>query len=304
MERKIAVADMRKALDEAYEKYKSEKGGTPDPRVSHRANDFGIAVVLADGTVIKKGDADTPTPLGAVANVNSDVVLLQQIGQQELIKKMGFGKCCATKPNLPGICPYCLRTLSAIEPSNDTDAKWNLLIGNLINMMGTAPVLDDDLYKAMVADNAKQGLEDEIAKAQWYLYDDTAIALNLYTRMGAMQATAVQAANFMATIAADGVNPTTKVIAYDGHLSCRIVRRIASLGLGCRTAYWMMSTGLPAKAGFGGLVAGVLPGGFGIAAYSPELGEDGISIKAAQAIKYIIDKLDICVYDSARPEFV
>lgn len=305
MERKIAIADLRRAVDEAYEKFKSEKGGTVDPRLQADAKDFGIAVVLAKGgEVIKKGDADTPSPLGAVANVNSDAVLLQQIGQEELIKKMGFGKCCQQKPDLPGICPFCLRTLSAIDPANDPDSKWNLLIGNLINMMGSAPELDDKLYIAMKAELVKEGAEDAIAKAQWYLYDNTANALDLYTRMGAMRATALQAATFMATIAADGICPANGQIAYDGHLSCRIVRRIAALGMGCGTPFWMMKTGLPAKASFGGLVAGVLPGGYGIAAYGPALDDKGVSLKAAQAVKYIQDQLDICVYDSARPEFV
>lgn len=303
MERKIAVADLRKAVDDAYEKFKSEKGGTVDPRIAPNPKDFGIAVVLTDGTVIKKGDADTPTPLGAVANVNQDAVLLQQMSQSELIKAMGFGKD-EERPDIKGFCPYCLRTLSAIEPSNDPDAKWNLLIGNMINMMGSAAVLDDKLYEAMVKENTLNGVEDAVAKARWYLYDNAGTSIDLYTRQSAMRSTAVQAAMFFATVAADGVNPQTKQIAFDGENSCRIVRRIASMGLGMRTPYWMMSTGLPVKAGFGGLVAGVLPGGFGIAAYSPELGGDGISIKGAKAVKSVMDALGICVYDSARPEFV
>ena len=67
---------------------------------------------------------------------------------------------------------------------------------------------------------------------------------------------------------------------------------------------WLVSTGLPAKSSFGGAVMGVYPGVMAIAAYSPALNAGGVSVKAARAIRYIMQKLDLSVFSSDSVKFV
>lgn len=47
-------------------------------------------------------------------------------------------------------------------------------------------------------------------------------------------------------------------------------------------------------------MTGVLPGAFGIAAYSPRLNEAGIPVKAAKAIAGIMKRIDASVFSSSR----
>ena len=63
-----------------------------------------------------------------------------------------------------------------------------------------------------------------------------------------------------------------------------------------------MRTGLPGKASFAGGVLAILPGFGAIAAYAPEVDENGLSEKAAGAVQYIANKLGLNVYASARVE--
>ena len=115
-----------------------------------------------------------------------------------------------------------------------------------------------------------------------------------------MTASTEQLAMMGATIAADGVNPSTKQICYDGANSERIVAMMAAKGPHKMTLPWNMMAGLPAKSSFGGAVLGIYPGVMAIAAYSPALNPKRVSIKAAHAIMSIMQELQLSVFQSAK----
>ena len=70
MDRVIKLSDLREAVNEAYEKFKSVKEGSVDERVQGVDEEaFGITVALADGTVINKGDTETPFVMGQISKV-------------------------------------------------------------------------------------------------------------------------------------------------------------------------------------------------------------------------------------------
>lgn len=285
--------------------YKSEHCGSIDPRIKDaKAGSFGISVVLNDGTVINKGDARIPAAIGQISKVPASVVLLGQMSPADMMKKSGT--CCCKcnggkkqKPDIP-FCSHGIRAVSAIEPTGDSDGKWDVIINNMIGMIGSDPQLNDELYKAMTQEAAKAGVENALAAADYTLYDDAPIAIDLYIRQMAMMATAEQIATMCATIAADGRNPKTGEHVFDGKISQTAVALMGVHGPHKETKPWMVATGLPAKSSFSGVIAGVLPGVFGIAAYSPELNEAGVSVKAAQALRHIMQTLQLSVFASSH----
>ncbi|MDE6305807.1 MAG: glutaminase, partial [Muribaculaceae bacterium] len=204
MERTISLTELRGAVDEAYELFKNEHSGSVDPRIRNaKENAFGISMVLTDGTVINKGDADVPSPIGAISKIPASVALLSQMSPADLIKKSGT--CCCRcsggktrKPDIP-LSSHGIRAVSAIEPTGDADGKWEVIINNMINLIGSAPELDDDLYKALTEEAAKANVENVIAEAGYTLYDDAPIAIDLYIRQMAMTATSEQLATMCAT---------------------------------------------------------------------------------------------------------
>lgn len=60
---------------------------------------------------------------------------------------------------------------------------------------------------------------------------------------------------------------------------------------------WLYTSGIPAKTGVGGGVMGTLPGLMGIAAFAPPIDSAGNSVKAQLAIKYIVNKLNLNVFN-------
>ena len=67
-------------------------------------------------------------------------------------------------------------------------------------------------------------------------------------------------------------------------------------GLYDNAGFWLYHVGIPAKSGVGGGVIAVVPGKFGIAAFSPRLDPAGNSIRAQMAIYDIVQRLGVNPY--------
>lgn len=302
MERKISFSEVQKAVEEAYEQTKSIKEGSIDARnIGAVGGKFGISVMLTDGRTIDKADTDTLFPMGAIAKLPVSAVLFAQNSKEEVVKKSGSCACHAKheKTDLP-FGRHGLRAVSAIEPSNDPEGKYDI-ISDMISSMtgGAAGVLNDKIYEQYKAQVASDNVEDKLAQSGYYLYDSAAPAIEVYTKLLSLQLTTRQLAAMGATVAADGRNPITGQYAFDGANSQSIVALMATRGKHFIKP-WMVLTGMPAKKGFGGGILAVLPGFGAIAAYAPEVDERGVSVKAAKAIAYIAQKLQLSVFASAR----
>lgn len=307
MERKIALADLRNAVDQAYEAVKSLKEGQIDPRnIGADAKSFGITVALPDGTVISKGDAQAKVPMGSVAKIPLFSLLVAQEGAMGLIKKSGQCPChkVEAKPTGISFSAHGVRAFSALEPAGDPESKWNFFEGRAIDLMGSAPELNDKVYAALTKEAADTKLEDALTAQGYYLYDQAALSIKLYLKALSMTASTEQLARMGATIAADGTNTTTGKIVYDGRYTQNIVAMMAAKGPHKMTLPWLVATGLPAKSGFGGSIVGVIPGVMAVAAQAPELNPAGVSVKASKAIIDIMQRLDISIFASAKVQFV
>lgn len=307
MERKIPFADLRKAVDNAYESVKDCNEGNIDPRnCNAKAGEFGIVVALPDGTIIKRGDTDVKVPMGAINKVALSSILFSQNKPLDLIKKSGSCPMCkkAAKPAKPeGVhfSAHGIRAFSAVEPVGDADSKWDLYEGRVAAMAGSDPVLCDKLYEELKKESP--AIEKALVESDYYLYDEAPLAIDLYLRSEAMTASAEQLALMGATIAADGVNANGDIVFY-GKITQNIVALMAAKGPHKINRPWLVATGLPAKASFGGTILGVIPGVMAVAAYGPELAPYGVSAKGIKAITSLMQELNISVFASAKPVFV
>lgn len=301
MDRKISLSDFRDAMYAAYDQFKNLDEGNKDERLANVESDkFGITLALADGTVINKGDTDFASVMGGLVKIPLMSLLLEQAGDvTSLIKKSG--NCpMAAKAAKPKAVKGAkgIRAMSALEPIGDSDSKWNFLENRMISLIGSAPQLDTALYESL-----KSSVNDDVnalADADFYLYDDAAESIDLYRRAQSMMATTEQLAVMGATIAADGVNPLTRKVVFDGKYSQNIIGMMAARGPRKMALPWDLAAGVPALSSFGGAVLAIYPGVFAIAAYSPLLTAEKVSVRAFKAIITILRKLDISAFASAR----
>lgn len=305
MERVISFSEIQNAVVGAYEKFKSSKEGAVDSRVAgeSKAGVFGISLVLTDGRRVDKGDAEIQAPLGPVAKVPLSVVLLSQNTPDELAKKAvcccGKSGCkCGCKADMP-FGRHGLRAVSAVVPQGDPDGKFAVITDMIYALSNADQGFSDLLYKYL-ADKAKEDkVADLLSEEGYKLYDDAAQSMDVYERLLSVKLSAAEVATMGATIAADGRNPKTGEYAFDGKNAASVVALMATRGKHFIKP-WMVRTGLPAKKSYTGMMIAILPGFGAIAAYSPEIDEKGVPVKASAAIADIAQKLGLNVFASAR----
>lgn len=313
MNKTITIAQIKTAINEAYEECKAAEGGHNADYIPFLANIdptlFGLSVTLLDGTTINAGDTEYKFGIESVSKVLTAILVLKQYGAQTLLEKIGadatglpFNSIFAIllendHPSTPLVNAGAISACSMVKPVGDSEKKWEAIIGNFADLCGSEPQVIDELYKSESATNFNNRAIAWLLKNYNRIYDDVPMSLDLYTRQCSVGITASQLSICAATIANGGFNPVTRRQIFDRELAPKITTLISSVGFYQNTGDWLYTSGIPAKSGVGGGVLGVLPGVMGIAAFAPPLDDAGNSVKAQAAIKAVMNKLGLGIFN-------
>ena len=316
MGQKLTKQDVRDAVQHAFEQTKAVTGGKNADYIPYLANVpsdlFGIAVCLPDGEIIAAGDTEYKFGIESVSKVPTAILTMNQYSPEEVLTKIGadatglpFNSIMAIllekdHPSTPLVNAGAIAACSMIKPIGKPDAKWEAIQGFIEGLCGSSVEVIDELYKSETATNFNNKSIAWLLKNYSRIYDDPDMALDLYTRQCSMGITAEQLSICGATIANEGLNPNTNKQVFDKALSPKIASMIATVGFYQHTGDWLYTSGIPAKTGVGGGVMGVMPGVMGIAAFAPPLDDAGNSVKAQLAIKHIMNKLGMNVFNGHR----
>lgn len=313
MNKTLTKSQIRQAVQEAYAECKDIKGGENAHYIPFLANVdpnlFGISLTLLDGTVISVGDTDFKFGIESVSKVLTAILILKQYGAEAVLKQIGadatglpFNSIFAIllendHPSTPLVNAGAITACSMVKPQGDSWGKWEAIINNIADLCGSRSEVLDELYRSESETNFQNRSIAWLLKDYNRIYDDVPMSLDLYTRQCSVGITAEQLSICAATIANKGTNPVTKQDVFSPELAPKITTLISSVGFYQNTGDWMYTSGIPAKSGVGGGVLGVMPGLFGVAAFAPPLDEAGNSVKAQAAIKAIMNKLGLGVFN-------
>lgn len=307
-------------VNEAYEKIKGMKEGANANYIPYLANInsslFGITIVLPSGRRITAGDTKYVFGIESISKVHTAILAMRQSGADGVLQKIGanatgmpFNSIMAIllendHPSTPLVNAGAISADSMIKPIGNSKGKWKEIIDNMTELSGSELVLIEELYKSESDTNYNNHSIAWLLKNYGRMYDNPDLALDLYTRQCSMGVTCEQLAIAGATIALEGHNPVTKHQVFDKSLAPQITSLIATVGFYENTGDWLYTSGIPAKTGVGGGVMGILPGSFGIAAFSPPLDRAGNSVRAQEAIKYIARKIDANIFGGNHIEVI
>lgn len=312
MKKTIKIDELRQLVQEAHQKIKDLQGGANADYIPFLANIdsnlFGIAICLPSGEIIDAGDTDYIFGIESISKVHTAILVMRQYGADELLQKIGadatglpFNSIMAIllekdHPSTPLVNAGAISADSMVKPIGDSEGKWKAILQNMKELCGSELKLLDELYKSESETNYNNRSIAWLLKNYSRIYDDPDLSLDLYTRHCSLGVTTKQLAITGCTIANEGKNPVTGQQVFDAALAPKITSLVATVGFYEHTGDWLYTSGIPAKTGVGGGVMGILPGGFGIAAFAPPLDNAGNSVKAQAAIKYIAQQLDVNVY--------
>lgn len=316
MDKTITLSQIKEVAQEAYTLYKENTAGNNADYIPYLANIdsklFGISICLMDGTTIRFGDTDYRFGIESVSKVHTAVLALRQYGASKLLAMIGadatglpFNSIMAIllekdHPSTPLVNAGAITACSMVQPVGDADKKWAAIVANIADLCGSAPLLIDELYKSESATNFNNRSITWLLKNYNRIYDDPMMSLDLYTRQCSLGITAAQLSICGATIANNGLNPVSRKQVFEPSLAPKITSLIATVGFYEHTGDWLYTSGIPAKTGVGGGVMGVLPGLFGISAFSPKIDSAGNSVRAQLAIKHVMNKLGLSLFRSER----
>jgi glutaminase len=126
--------------------------------------------------------------------------------------------------------------------------------------------------------------------------DDIEGALQLYTQQCCVTASTTDLALMAATLANGGVHPVTGRRAVERDNVRHILTLMFTCGMYDSSGEWAFTVGLPAKSGVGGGILAVVPGRFGLAAYSPRLDSHGHSVRGMQVFKAWSEEWDLSLF--------
>lgn len=320
MDKKITIAQIKEVAQQAYDLYKTNTDGKNADYIPYLANInknlFGISICLLNGQTIEVGDSEYRFGIESVSKVHTAILVLRQYGAKELLEKIGadatglpFNSIIAIllendHPSTPLVNAGAITACSMVKPVGDSKQKWDAIVANITDLCGSAPQLIDELYKSESATNFNNRSIAWLLKNYNRIYDDPDMSLDLYTRQCSLGITAKQLSVAAATVANLGLNPVTKKQVFNAELSPKITSMISTVGFYEHTGDWLYTSGIPAKTGVGGGVMGVLSGQFGISAFAPPIDQAGNSVKAQLAIKYVMNKLGLNVFNGHRVTIV
>ncbi|MDE6341723.1 MAG: glutaminase A [Muribaculaceae bacterium] len=313
MEKIITHSQIKQAVEDAYAECRNITGGKNANYIPFLANVdsnlFGLSVTLNDGTTFNVGDTEYKFGVESISKVLTAILVLKQKGAEAVLKQIGadatglpFNSIFAIllendHPSTPLVNAGAITACSMVEPKGDSWGKWEAIINNFTDLCGSESQVLDELYRSESETNFNNRSIAWLLKNYNRIYDDVDMSLDLYTRQCSVGVTSSQLAACAATIANGGVNPITKKEVFAKELAPKITTLISSVGFYQNTGDWLYTSGIPAKSGVGGGVLGVFPGVMGIAAFAPPLDEAGNSVKAQAAVKAVMKKLDLGVFN-------
>ena len=305
-------------VKEAYAMFSTDNSGKNADYIPYLAQVdsklFGIAIVTTDNQVLSMGDVKYSFSIQSISKVFTLALAMQELGADKVFQRVGseptgrpFNSPLAvvdmqTHTGNPLVNAGAIATTSLIS-GGDENAKWNKILDFYSKAAGEKLKLIDEVYKSEAATNTgNKALSYLLAKYD-RIYADPFESVDIYTKQCSVGVNAVQLARMGATLANNGVNPSTGERIIKSENIPEILSTMTMAGLYDGSGGWAWRVGLPAKSGVGGGIVAIAPGKGAIAVFAPPLDEAGNSVKAQRVIEYVSHKLNYNLYSPTSVGF-
>lgn len=303
-------------LETAYQKFRDDNSGEVASYIpalaTYDPKSFGIVLVTKDGKVFAAGDVKKKFPLESLSKVFTLSIVLNQQGAQETLKKLGanatglpFNSALAVELNSastqnPLVNAGAMSAVSLVQ-GKSSDDRWQQIISNMNAYADAKLDVNQEVYKSESETNQHNQALASLMLSYGHFYSDVSQAVDLYTRQCSVDATAEELAKMGSVLANSGKSPFNGKQLLPSKDVPSLLAEMAIAGLYDGSGKWMYEVGVPAKSGVAGGFLAVVPGKYALAVYSPPLDKAGNSVRAQEAIAYIVDSLHANLFEAKQP---
>lgn len=259
-------------------------------------DDFAIVVTTIDGQTAATGDSEKLFPFMSVSKPFTYALALEQHGLDVMIAKVGVNATGMPYNSLaalvvrhqpqqnPMVNAGAITTHSLIE-ANSSEEKIDSVV-QLYSKLANRSLKVKDAWRATPR-ALSYALSYQMQHAG-LLEGEVEDALQRYLLSNIVGVTTTDLAQMGATLAKGGIQPQTGKRVLRTETVIAVLSAMVTAGMYEDSGQWWTKVGLPAKSGVSGAIVAVVPGWGAISAYSPRLDAAGNSVRAAAAIRKLV----------------
>lgn len=307
----MSTHELQTAIEQLHARYATLTEGqvaTYIPELG-KANpeDFGIALVTADGRTFATGDCDRPFTIQSISKPFTFGMAVEMFGFDQVSKHVGV------EPSGDAF--------NAIELQNGTNRPFNPMINSgaititgLLHAREGERTIDAILDRLSAAAGRRLEIDQEVYESErrtghrnraiahlllnfGMVHDEAEAALDVYFKQCAILVTCRDLAAMGATLANMGTNPLTDTPVFELVPVRSMLAIMFTCGMYDYSGEWAFRVGVPAKSGVAGGVIAVVNRQLGIATYSPRLDSRGNSARGIEVCAELASRFGLHAFD-------
>ena len=298
-------------LHEVHAKYRVVHAGAVANYIPELAkvdpDQFGIAIVTADGHLYEIGDSRSPFTIQSISKALVYGLALSDHGRDAVLKRIGvepsgdpFNAILFdernNRPFNPMVNAGAIAATALIRGANPA-ARMERILGLFRAFCGRELVIDEAVYRSEATSGHRNRAIAYLELNTGMIEGDAEAHLDLYFRQCSILATAADLAFMGATLANGGIHPITGERALESEHVRDVLSVMTTCGMYDYAGEWELRVGLPAKSGVGGGIMAVLPGQLGLGVFSPRLDDRGNSARGIRVCEELSNRLKLHLLD-------
>ncbi|MFM7676946.1 MAG: glutaminase A, partial [Synechococcus sp.] len=307
----VTSSAIQRILEEVHARYRDLRDGRPADYIPELAkadpDDFGIVIATTDGRLYEVGDTGKAFTIQSISKPFAYGLALKLLSADHMQAKVGVEPSgdafnaislhpVTGIPRNPMINAGAIATTAQIW-AHDPERAESLLLDFLSDMAGHRLSVDEAVFRSERDTGHRNRAIGHLLRNFDVINASPEPGLQLYFRQCAVSVTCRDLAVMAATLACQGRNPRTGVVALDAMTTTNVLAVMGSCGMYDYTGQWLYNVGMPAKSGVGGGVMAVVPGRIGLAVYSPPLDGYGNSSRGIAVCEELSQRLELHLFD-------
>lgn len=311
---KLTESPIHSYLEKLLVDLESVSGGqlaTYIPELARANADWlGIAIVTVDGHVYQVGDARQPFTIQSISKALTYGLALEDRGIDAVLAKVGVEpsgeafnsislESDSGRPFNPMINAGAIATTGLIA-DRDGHPPMDRILAAFSRYTGRQVAIDETVYRSESTTGHRNRAISHLLYGHGILDREPEEVLDLYFRQCSILITARDLAMIGASLANNGVNPVTGVIALREQHVEKVLSIMSTCGMYDYSGQWVFDVGMPAKSGVAGGIMAVLPGQLGLGVFSPLLDTKGNSLRGVEACRRVSRDFRLHLFNVAR----
>lgn len=250
---------------------------------------FGMSLCTIDGHVYDCGDSDQEFTIQSVSKPFVYALALADNGPTAMLERVGVepsGKAFnsilldgTNRPHNPMVNAGAIATVAMVR---GVDGRFDRILETLGAFAGRTLSMDDSVYESERETGHQNRAIAHLMRTAGVFDLDVEEVLDVYFRQCSVLVTSRDLAVMAATLANGGRNPVTGRTALPSEAVGDVLSVMFTSGMYDYSGEWAFETGMPAKSGVSGGIAGLIPGQAGLGVFSPLVDDRGNSVRGAQ----------------------